>query len=51
MFGAIASELAERYPGAIDETKPWIFNKAGGLMLQMKLLHGSIKEYVMIWVA
>ena len=49
MFGSIAAELAERYPGAIDDTKPWIFNNAGGVMLQMKLLHASNKEYVMIW--
>ena len=49
MFANITAELAERYPGAIDDSKPWIFNNAGGVMLQMKLLHASTKEYVMIW--
>jgi deazaflavin-dependent oxidoreductase (nitroreductase family) len=49
MFANVTAELAERYPGAIDDSKPWIFNNAGGVMLQMKLLHASTKEYVMIW--
>lgn len=48
-FASLTSELAERYPGAIDDSKPWIFNNAGGVMLEMKLLHASTKEYVMIW--
>src|SRR6266536_4135406 len=49
MFGNIIAELAECYPGAIDDSKPWIFNNAGGVMLQMKLLHASLSEYIMIW--
>ena len=49
MFANITAELAERYPGSIDDSKPWIFNNAGGVMLQMKLLHASTKEYIMIW--
>ena len=49
MFEDIAVELAQRYPGAIDNSKPWIFNNAGGVMIQMKLLHASTKEYIMIW--
>ena len=49
MFDDVIAELAERYPGAIDDSQPWIFNNAGGVMLQMKLLHASTKEYVMIW--
>lgn len=49
MFANIITELSERYPGAIDDSKPWIFNNAGGVMLQMKLLHASTKEYVLIW--
>ena len=48
-FASLTAELAERYPNAIDDSKPWIFNNAGGVMLQMKLLHASTKEYVMIW--
>jgi C-8 sterol isomerase len=49
MFDSVIAELSERYPGAIDDSKPWIFNNAGGVMLQMKLLHASTNEYVMIW--
>lgn len=49
MFNNIAAELAERYPGMIDNSQPWIFNNAGGVMLEMKLLHASTNEYVMIW--
>ena len=49
MFENVIAELSERYPGAIDDSKPWIFNNAGGVMLEMKLLHASTKEYVMIW--
>lgn len=49
MFENVIAELSERYPGAIDNSKPWIFNNAGGVMLEMKLLHASTKEYVMIW--
>jgi C-8 sterol isomerase len=49
MFDNIAADLEQRYPGAIDNTKPWIFNNAGGVMLEMKLLYASTKEYIMIW--
>ena len=49
MFADITAELAEHYPGQIDTAQPWIFNNAGGVMLQMKLYHASTKEYIMIW--
>lgn len=49
MFDNIAADLEQRYPGTIDNTKPWIFNNAGGVMLEMKLLYASTKEYIMIW--
>ncbi len=49
MFASITKDLAERFPGMIDGSKPWVFNNAGGVMLQMKLLHASTKEYIMIW--
>lgn len=49
MFGNVAADLEQRYPGTIDNTKPWIFNNAGGVMLEMKLLYASTKEYIMIW--
>lgn len=48
MFNHIILELSERYPGQIDDSQPWIFNNAGGVMLQMKLLHASTREYVII---
>ena len=48
-FAALIAGLSERYPGEIDASKPWIFNNAGGVMLEMKLLHASATEYVMIW--
>lgn len=49
MFANITADLAARYPGAIDDSKPWIFNNAGGVMIEMKLLHASAREYIMIW--
>ncbi len=49
MFANITAELSDQYPGAIDTSKPWIFNNAGGVMLQMKLYHASLTEYIMIW--
>src|SRR5579884_916632 len=49
MFADISAELSERYPGMIDDSKPWIFNNAGGVMLEMKLLYASTKEYIMLW--
>ncbi len=49
MFDNVAADIERRYPGTIDNTKPWIFNNAGGVMLEMKLLYASTKEYIMIW--
>lgn len=49
MFDAIAAELEERYPGAIVNSHPWIYNNAGGVMLEMKLLYASTTEYIMLW--
>jgi|SRR5579883_257671 hypothetical protein len=49
MFNDLITELSERYPGAIDTSKPWIYSNAGGVMIQMKLYHATTKEYLMIW--
>ncbi len=49
MFDDIAADLGTRYPGQIDNSQPWIYNNAGGVMLQMKLYHASLSEYIMIW--
>ena len=49
MFDNIISALAQRYPGQLDATQPWIFSNAGGAMIQMKLYYASLFEYLMIW--
>jgi C-8 sterol isomerase len=49
MFEAVADALDAAYPGRIDRDQPWIFSNAGGAMIQMKLYHASISEYLMIW--
>ncbi len=49
MFDAIADAMAERYPGRIDRSQPWIYSIAGGAMIQMKLYYASLNEYLMIW--
>jgi C-8 sterol isomerase len=41
--------LVERYPKHITRDTPWIFNNAGGAMGQIKLLHSSLTEYVLIF--
>jgi C-8 sterol isomerase len=49
MFAAITDALAARYPGAVSRDQPWIFSNAGGVMIQIKLLHASAGEYLMLW--
>jgi C-8 sterol isomerase len=49
MFDAVAEALAAKYPGHIDHDQPWIYSIAGGAMIQMKLYHASVFEYMMIW--
>ena len=49
IFAAIIDELAERHPGHIRRDVPWIFNNAGGAMGQMKLLHCSLTEYILLF--
>ena len=49
MFANIAADLSALYPGKIDQTQPWIYSNAGGVMIQMKLYHATTKEYIMIW--
>ncbi len=45
----IEEELYARYPKHITRGCPWIFNNAGGAMGQMKLLHCSLREYILIF--
>jgi len=49
MFNLIAREVEKHYPSHIDHSQPWIYSIAGGAMIQMKLYHASLREYVMIW--
>lgn len=49
MFAAIGGDLAARYPGQIDLAQPWIFNNAGGAMIQVKFLYASFREYVLFF--
>lgn len=49
IFTSVEEQLAARFPKQIDRTSPWIFNNAGGAMGQIKLLHCSISEYILIF--
>lgn len=49
MFDSVADALEEHYPGHIDRSQPWIYSIAGGAMIQFKLYHCSLNEYIMIW--
>ena len=46
---SVSEELKRRYPKHIDLNVPWLFNNAGGAMGQIKLLHCSLSEYILIF--
>jgi hypothetical protein len=48
-FDHLIATLAARYPGQIHGDQPWVFSNAGGVMIQIKLLHASLNEYILIW--
>jgi hypothetical protein len=48
-FEIINDELAKAYPDYVVKNQKWIFNNAGGGMAQLKLMHASIREYVIFW--
>ena len=48
-FEIINGELVKAYPGYAVKGQKWIFNNAGGGMAQLKLMHASIREYVIFW--
>jgi hypothetical protein len=49
MIAAVEEALVERYPEHIDRSPPWLFNNAGGAMGQIKILHSSLSEYILIF--
>lgn len=48
-FEIIINALNEAYPGYIETKQNWIFNNAGGAMGQMTVLHGSLREYILLY--
>jgi hypothetical protein len=46
---SVSEELKRRYPKHIDLNVPWLFNNAGGAMGQIKLLHCSLSEYILLF--
>ena len=49
IIDAVIRELKARYPDAINDEVPWLYNNAGGAMGQMKLLHCSLREYILLF--
>jgi C-8 sterol isomerase len=48
-FEIIINALNEMYPGYIETKQNWVFNNAGGAMGQMTVLHGSLREYILLF--
>jgi hypothetical protein len=46
---SVEEQLEQRYPKLITRSAPWLFNNAGGAMGQIKLLHCSLTEYILIF--
>jgi C-8 sterol isomerase len=49
IIASVEQQLEQRYPGHISRSVPWLFNNAGGAMGQIKLLHCSLTEYILIF--
>jgi C-8 sterol isomerase len=49
LLGSVEEALESRYPKHITRENPWVFNNAGGAMGQMKLLHCSLSEYIILF--
>ena len=49
MMAAITTDLAKAYPGHIHTKENWILSICGGVMGIMRVLHGSLSEYVLIY--
>ena len=48
-FENIVTQLGKSYPNRIYNDKTWIFNTACGAMGQLKLLYGSLSEYLIFF--
>jgi hypothetical protein len=48
-FATVIAALDRAYPGHICTRQGWIFNVAGGAMGQLTLLHGSLREYIILF--
>ena len=49
IIASVEEQLERRYPKHITRSAPWLFNNAGGAMGQIKLLHCSLTEYILIF--
>lgn len=49
MVAGITNDLARAYPGHIYTKENWILSICGGVMGIMRVLHGSLSEYVLIY--
>lgn len=48
-FATVIAALEQEYPGHICTRQDWIFSVAGGAMGQLTLLHGSLREYIILF--
>jgi len=49
MVRVLVDELSRAYPGHVHADLDWIFNIAGGITGIMKILHGSLSEYLLLF--
>ncbi len=49
IFASVEDDLARLYPKHITRDNPWVFNNAGGAMGQIKVLHASLSEYILLF--